>query len=198
MKSRKPALLNVLVIDESRKRAGDVCAALALAGHRVAAVLPSSLHLSAEVEALKPDIILVETDTPSRDTLENLAIMGRDMPRPVVVFAQDDDDDVIRQAVKAGVSAYVVDGLDPARMKSVIQVAQAHFEEFQSVRKELEEASRKLTERKNIDRAKGILMKSRGLDEDAAYHALRKLAMERGRPLASIANDVIAMAELLL
>lgn len=198
MKSRKQIPLSVLVIDESRKRAGDICAALALAGHRVAAVLPSSLHLTEEVEALKPDIILVETDTPSRDTLENLAIMGRNMPRPVVVFSQDDDDDVIRDAVRAGVSAYVVDGLDAGRLRSVIQVAQAHFEEFQSVKKELETASRKLSERKTIDRAKGILMKSRGLDEDAAYHALRKLAMERGRPLIAIANDVIAMADLLL
>lgn len=190
--------LNVLVIDESRQRAGDICAALALAGHRVAAVLPSSLNLSAEVESLKPDVILIETDTPSRDTLEHLAVVDRDMPRPVVVFSRDDDTQVIRDAVKAGVSAYVVDGMDPARLLSVIRVAQAHFEEFQSVKKELEATTRKLSERKAIEKAKGVLMKARGLDENDAYHALRKLAMERGRPLASIAQDVIAMANLLL
>ncbi len=190
--------LNILVIIESQRSAGDICAALALAGHRVAAVLPSSLKLAEEVQALGPDVILVETDTPSRDTLEHLSIMGRDMPRPVVVFAQDDDDDVIRQAVKAGVSSYVVDGLDPARLRSVIQVAQAHFEEFQSVKKELEKTSRKLSERTQVDRAKGILMKARNLTEDEAYNSLRKLAMDRNRTLAAVAKDVIAMADLLL
>jgi len=196
MNCRKP--LNVLVVDESRQRAGDMCRALALAGHRVAAVLASSVHLSEEVAALKPDVILIETETPSRDTLEHLAIMDRDMPRPVVLFSLDDDDDVIRQAVRAGVSAYVVDGLDPARLRSVIQVAQAHFEEFQLVKKELEATSRKLSERKIVDRAKGILMKARGLSEDEAYAALRKLSMERGRTLAAVSKDVLAMAELLL
>jgi response regulator NasT len=196
MNSRKP--LNVLVVDESRQRAGDMCRALALAGHRVAAVLASSVHLSDEVAALKPDVILIETDTPSRDTLEHLAIMDRDMPRPVVLFSQDDDDDVIRQAVRAGVSAYVVDGLDPARLRSVIQVAQAHFEEFQLVKKELEATSRKLSERKIVDRAKGILMQARGLSEVDAYSALRRLSMERSRTLAAVSRDVIAMADILL
>jgi response regulator NasT len=196
MNNRKP--LNVLVVDESRQRAGDMCRALALAGHRVAAVLASSVHLSDEVAALKPDVILIETETPSRDTLEHLAIMDRDMPRPVVLFSQDDDDDVIRKAVRAGVSAYVVDGLDPARLRSVIQVAQAHFEEFQLVKKELEATSRKLSERKIVDRAKGILMSARNLSEDDAYAALRKLSMERGRTLAAVSKDVLAMAELLL
>lgn len=196
MNSRRP--LSVLVVDESRQRAGDMCRALALAGHRVAAVLASSVHLSEEVAALKPDVILIETETPSRDTLEHLAIMDRDMPRPVVLFSQDDDDDVIRQALRAGVSAYVVDGLDPARLRSVIQVAQAHFEEFQLVKQELAATSRKLSERKIVDRAKGILMKARSLSEDEAYAALRKLSMERGRPLAAVSKDVLAMAELLL
>jgi response regulator NasT len=175
-----------------------MCRALALAGHRVAAVLASSVHLSDEVAALKPDVILIETETPSRDTLEHLAIMDRDMPRPVVLFSQNDDDDVIRQAVRAGVSAYVVDGLDSARLRSVIQVAQAHFEEFQLVKQELAATSRKLSERKIVDKAKGILMKARDLSEDEAYAALRKLSMERGRTLAAVSKDVLAMADLLL
>lgn len=196
MNSRRP--LSVLVVDESRQRAGDMCRALALAGHRVAAVLASSVHLSDEVAALKPDVILIETETPSRDTLEHLAIMDRDMPRPVVLFSQNDDDDVIRQAVRAGVSAYVVDGLDSARLRSVIQVAQAHFEEFQLVKQELAATSRKLSERKIVDKAKGILMKARDLSEDEAYAALRKLSMERGRTLAAVSKDVLAMADLLL
>jgi response regulator NasT len=191
-------MLRVLVIDESRKRAADICAALAMAGHQVAAVLPSALELAGHVEAIKPDIILIDTDSPSRDTLEHLAAVGRDMPRPVIVFAQESDEDVIRKAVRAGVSAYVVDGVGASRLKPVIEVARIQFAEHQALRRELDETTKKLSDRKLIERAKGILMKSRALDEEAAYNALRRLAMDRGKPLVAIAHDVIDMAKLLL
>lgn len=191
-------MLRVLIIDESRSRAADLCAGLVLAGHQVAAVLPSSAALSGQIEALCPDIILIETDAPSRDTLENLAVMNAAMPRPVIIFAQEGDTDTIRAAVKAGVAAYVVDGLDPARLKPVIDVAIASFEEHQAVRAELAVATRKLSERKLIERAKGLLMKARGLDEAAAHAALRKLAMERAKPMAVVAQDLIDLAKYLL
>jgi response regulator NasT len=191
-------MLRVLVIDESRKRAGDICAALAIAGHQVAAVLPSALELAGHVEAIKPDIILIDTESPSRDTLEHLAAVGRDMPRPVIVFAQESDEDVIRKAVRAGVSAYVVDGVGANRLKPVIEVARIQFSEHQALKRELDETTKKLSDRKLIERAKGILMKSRALDEEAAYGALRRLAMDRGKPLAAVAQDVLDMARLLL
>ncbi|HJW24102.1 MAG TPA: ANTAR domain-containing protein [Rhodocyclaceae bacterium] len=191
-------MLTVLIIDESRARAGEICAGLALAGYQVAAILADSHNLAREVESLRPDVILIETDSPSRDTLENLAAMHRNMPRPVVMFANEGEDDAIRAAVQAGVSAYVVDGLDPRRLKGVIDVARAHFDQFQALRQELDEVSRKLGDRKLVERAKGLLMKARGLDEDGAYHALRKLAMQRGQPLAAVARDVVDMAHLLL
>lgn len=191
-------MLRVLVIDESRKRAADICAALAIAGHQVAAVLPSALELAGHVEAIRPDIILIDTESPSRDTLEHLAAVGRDMPRPVIVFAQESDEDVIRKAVRAGVSAYVVDGVGANRLKPVIEVARIQFAEHQTLKRELDDATKKLSDRKLIERAKGILMKSRGLDEEAAYSALRRLSMDRGKPLAAIARDVIDMAKLLL
>lgn len=191
-------MLRVLIIDESRTRAAELCAGLAMAGHQVAAVLPSSQDLTAQIEAIKPDIILIETDSPSRDTLENLAVMDREMPRPVIIFSQEGDQQTIRAAVKAGVSAYVVDGLDSARLHSVIDVAVVHFEEQQALKQELASATRKLSERKVVEKAKGILMKTRGLDEEGAYAALRKLAMERAKPMASVAQDLIDMARLLL
>lgn len=191
-------MLTVLIIDESRARAGEICAGLALAGYQVAAILADSHNLAREVESLEPDVILIETDSPSRDTLENLAAMHRNMPRPVVMFAHEGEDDAIRAAVQAGVSAYVVDGLDPRRLKGVIDVARAHFDQFQALRQELDEVSKKLGDRKVVERAKGLLMKARGLDEDGAYHALRKLAMQRGQPLAAVARDVVDMAHLLL
>jgi two-component system, response regulator / RNA-binding antiterminator len=191
-------MLRVLVIDESRTRAAEICAGLALAGHQVAAVLASSADLSAQIEAIRPDVILIETDAPSRDTLENLAVMNAAMPRPVIIFAHEGDQDTIRAAVKAGVSTYVVDGLDPQRLKPVIDVAVASFEEHQSVRAELAAATKKLSERKLIERAKGLLMKSRGMGEEEAYAALRKLAMERAKPMAAVAQDLLDMAKYLL
>ena len=191
-------MASVLVIDESQQRAVEICTGLIQAGHQVAAVLPSALELVARIEEIKPDIILIETESPSRDTLEHLGVMNRDMPRPVIMFSQDDDQDTIRQAIRSGVAAYVVDGFDIDRLRPVVDVALAHFEEHQALKRELAETSRKLSERKVIERAKGILMKSRGMDEEAAYGALRKLAMERSQPLDKMAGNVVDMAELLL
>jgi response regulator NasT len=191
-------MLRVLVVDSSRERAADVCAAVALAGHQVAAVLSNAFDLSDQVLATKPDVIFIQADSPSRDTLEHLAIMNRDCPRPVLLFSQDSDSAAIRRAVKAGVSSYVVDSVSSERLDSLVEVAIAQFEAFQHLRAERDDATRKLSERIVVDKAKGVLMKARGLDEDAAYHALRKLAMERGRKVADVAQDVIDMANLLL
>ncbi|MBS0348349.1 MAG: ANTAR domain-containing protein [Proteobacteria bacterium] len=191
-------MLRVLVVDSSRERAADVCAAVALAGHQVAAVLSNAFDLSEQVLATKPDVIFIQADSPSRDTLEHLAIMNRDCPRPVLLFSQDSDSAAIRRAVKAGVSSYVVDSVSSERLDSLVEVAIAQFEAFQHLRAERDDATRKLSERIVVDKAKGVLMKARGLDEDAAYHALRKLAMERGRKVADVAQDVIDMANLLL
>jgi response regulator NasT len=191
-------MLRILIIDESRARAAELCSGLVTAGHQVAAVLPSVLDLTAQIESIHPDVILIETDSPSRDTLENLAVMSREMPRPVVMLTSEGDSDVMRAAFKAGVSAYIVDNLDLARLKPIVDVAIARFEEHQSLKQEAALATKKLSERKVVEKAKGILMQTRGLDEGQAYGALRKLAMERAQPLAKVAGDVVAMAKFLL
>lgn len=191
-------MLRILVIDDSRDRAGDLCAGLALVGHQVVALLPSAADLHARVEAIAPDVILIQTDAPSRDTLEHLAVVNADMPRPVVMFAQEGDGGSIRRALQAGVSAYVVDGLAPHRLQPVIDVAIARFEEYQQLRRERDAATRKLADRKLIDRAKGVLMKARGMDEATAYQALRKMAMDRKQTLGAVAANVVEMAQLLL
>jgi response regulator NasT len=191
-------LLSVLVIDESQQRAAEICAGLVTAGYQVAALVPDTLDLSDQVQRLRPDVILIETDSPSRDTLEHLALLGRAMPRPVLMFARDRDSRIIREAMRAGVSAYVVDGLQVERIQPLVEVAMARFEEYRELRRERDEATRKLSDRITIDRAKGVLMKARGMDEDAAYNALRKLAMDRGLPLFDVASDVLAMAKILL
>lgn len=191
-------MLRVLIIDESESRAGEICAGLALAGHQVAALLPSCLDLAARVEEIRPDVILVQTDAPSRDTLEHLAIMNEALPRPVVMFAKEGGSKAIRKALKAGVSAYIVDGLTPGRLQPIIEVAIARFEEYQELKRERDQATRKLADRVVVDKAKGILIKARGLDEEGAYQALRKLAMDRAKPLAQVAAEVVDMAKLLL
>jgi len=191
-------MLRILVIDELEARAGEICAGLALAGHQVAALLPTTADLTRRVEEIGPDVILIQTDAPSRDTLEHLAASNAAAPRPVVMFARRGDGRLMRKAFKAGVSAYVVDGLTPGRLAPIIDVAIARFEEHQELKRERDDATQKLAERKTIDRAKGVLMKARGMDEEAAYAALRKLAMDRGQPLGKAAADVVAMAKVLL
>jgi two-component system, response regulator / RNA-binding antiterminator len=191
-------MLKILVIDEIQERALDICEGLTRAGHMVAAVLSDSFQLVERIQEVQPDVVLINTDSPSRDTLENLAAMNAQSPRAVLMFSEDSGDDAIRQAMRAGVSSYVVDGLAPERLASLLRVATVHFDEFMAIRRERDDAQRKLTERVIVDRAKGVLMKARGMDEDEAYHALRKLAMERGRKLVEVAEEVLASAKLLL
>lgn len=189
--------MRVLVVDESDERAALLREALTAAGHEVAASLSSPLELLRAVDALKPDVIVIDTESPTRDVLEHVVIVSRASPRPIVMFANDAGGAAIRDAVRAGVSAYIVDGLDSSRVNSIVEVACARFEEYQKLKIELAEANLKLSERKLVERAKGLLMQSRGLSEDEAYHALRKLAMSKKMRLGEIAQQVIESAELL-
>jgi response regulator NasT len=189
--------MRVLVVDESAKRAEVLRAALLLAGYEVTASLTSALTLLKTIERLEPAVILIDTDSPSRDVLEHLVMVSRHTPRPVVMFASDGTPETIRAATRAGVSAYVVDGLDEKRIKAIVDVAVARFDELQDLRGQLAQANSKLAERKLIERAKGLLMKSRGLDEEAAYAALRKAAMDRSLKVAEIAQRVVDASDLL-
>ena len=189
--------MRVLVVDESAERAEILREGLRRAGHEVTASLTSPFALLKAIEELQPDVIVIDTESPSRDVLEHLVVMSQHTPRPVVMFATDQAPETIREAVRAGVSAYVIDGLDPARVKTIIDVAVARFEEFQALRTQLAQANLKLSERKLVERAKGILMKTRGLDEEAAYGVLRKFAMDRKLKLSEIAQQLIDAADLL-
>jgi response regulator NasT len=189
--------MRVLVVDESPERTELLREGLLQAGHEVTATLSSPLALLKTIDELKPDVIVIDMDSPSRDVLEHLVFVSQNSPRPVVMFAQDDAPETIRAATRAGVSAYVVDGLDRNRIKSIVDAAVARFEDYQALRTQLAEANLKLFERKVVERAKGLLMKSRGLDEDAAYAALRKMAMDRKLKLAEVAQKVVDAADLL-
>jgi response regulator NasT len=189
--------MRVLVVDESPERAELLREGLVRAGHEVTATLSSPLALLKTIDELEPDVIVIDMDSPSRDVLEHLVFVSQHTPRPVVMFASDDAPETIRAATRAGVSAYVVDGLDANRIKSIVEAAVARFEDYQALRAELAEANLKLSERKLVEKAKGLLMKSRGLDEDTAYGALRKMAMDRKLKLAEVAQKVIEAADLL-
>ena len=193
--------MRILVVDESDERAALLGEALTAAGHEVVASLSSPLELLRAVDALRPDVIVIDTESPTRDVLEHVVIVSQSSPRPIVMFASDAGSAAIRDAVRAGVSAYIVDGLDGNRVNSIVEVACARFEEyqreFQRLKIELAEANLKLSERKRVERAKGLLMQSRGVSEVEAYHALRKLAMSRKLRLGDVAQQVIDTAELL-
>ena len=189
--------MRVLVVDESEERAAVLREGLLMAGHEVIASLTSPLELLRAVEDLRPDVIVIDTESPTRDVLEHLVIVSQSSPRPIVMFATDRGGEKIRAAVRAGVSAYVVDGLDGTRVNTIVEVACARFEEFQRLKTELAAANLKLTERKLVERAKGLLMHSRGMSEDDAYHALRKLAMAKKLRLGDVAQQVLDAAGLL-
>ena len=189
--------MRVLVVDESPERADILREGLRRAGYEVSASLSSAGSLLAAIEQLEPDVIVIDTESPSRDVLEHLVVMTQHTPRPVVMFSNDSAPETIREAVRAGVSAYVVDGMDPDRIRAIIDVALAQFEDFQRLREELAEANLKLAERKLVERAKGLLMKSRSLDEETAYALLRKVAMDRKLRLGEVAQQLIDAADLL-
>ncbi len=189
--------LQVLLVDEDSERSAILRAALQQAGYRVAAEVRSAVELVGRVRAVKPDVIIIDRDSPDRDTLEHVCMVTRDDPRPIVMFTQDKDQALMREALKAGVSAYVVDGLAGERVQGIVNLALARFEQWQALREELTQAQASLAERKTIERAKGILMKQRRCNEDEAYKLLRKAAMDRNERLAQVAENVIAMASLL-
>ncbi len=190
-------MLKVMIVDEVIERAEVLQQALVQAGYEVVAYAPSTFDLHRQVGAVKPDIVIIDTDSPDRDTLENLIVLSRDDPRPIVMFTHDGDSEKIRAATQAGVSAYVVDGMAAERIGPIIDAAVARFDQYYALKREFDEIEEKLADRKVIERAKGILMKSRGLSEDEAYRALRKRAMENNAKLVDVARQLVAVAGLL-
>ena len=166
-------------------------------GYDVVAEVRNAHELYAKVRTLAPDVIIIDTDSPSRDTLEHVALLSERHPRPIVMLSADRDGDTIRAATRAGVAAYVVDGLAAARIEPIIAAAVARFEAFQAVKHELAEAHTRLSERKLVERAKGLLMKARQLSEEDAYAALRRMAMDRNRRIGEVAQSVIDMRDFL-
>ena len=187
--------LKVLIIDEIQadKQLEET---LRKHGYEVARLPLQSLDITGIVLSLLPDIIVLNLYSPTQTILNAILDINRSHSVPIIMFAEDQDTETINRVIKAGISAYIVDGYEAKRIKAIIEIAVARFKEHQSLKNELEKAKIKLEERKLIDRAKGILTKSQGFTEDEAYHALRKLAMDRNMSIGEMAKNVISMADL--
>ncbi len=166
-------------------------------GFNLVATLPADTFLRERLAQLQPDMIIVDAESDARDSLEHVVMATRDERRPIVLFTNDDDTRHVRDAVAAGVCAYIVAGLEPARIRPILDVAMARFQHEQGLRRELADAKTELQERKVIDRAKGLLMQRQGLTEQAAYEKLRKAAMDKGLRLGEVAQRMLDAADLL-
>ena len=166
-------------------------------GYNIIAVLPADAFLDQRLAQLQPDMIIVDAESEARDALEHVVMATRQARRPIVLFTNDNDTRHVKAAVAAGVSAYIVAGLSPERIRPILDVAMARFEHEQGLRSELASAKTELQDRKVIERAKGLLMQRQNLDEPAAYAKLRKAAMDKGLRLAEVAQRMLDVADLL-
>lgn len=192
-----PAPLSIVVVEEDRDRAIAIVDALRDSGDFDVHVIGNVTGLARKIAAFLPDVVLIDIDNPTRDMLEELTLASGPLDRPVAMFVSGAAGGLARAAVEAGVSAYVVDGLQPERLKPVMDAAIARFQMMRQMRTELDETRRALEERKVIDRAKGLLMKAKGIGEDEAYAILRKAAMDQGRKVAEVAEALVTAAGLL-
>lgn len=166
-------------------------------GFNLVATLPADVFLMDRIAQLQPDMIIVDAESEARDSLEHVVMATRDERRPVVLFTNDNDTSHVKYAVAAGVSAYIVAGLEPARIRPILNVAMARFEHEQGLRRELLEAKTELQDRKVIDRAKGMLMARQNLSEKVAYERLRKAAMDKGLRIGEVAQRMLDACDLL-
>ena len=191
------APLRIVLVDEKPDRSSDLELALVACGYRVVARLSGRDDLRACIADLAPDVLIVDMQSPDRDVLEDMQRLHAEKPRPSVMFVDESDSESIRAAVRAGVSAYVVDGLEGRSVRPIVEVAIARFQEFELLRGELESTKERLEERKWVERAKGILMRRRGVSEDEAFRLLRKAAMDTKTRLGEVARRLVSLEELL-
>ncbi|MGJ8526705.1 putative transcriptional regulatory protein pdtaR [Halomonadaceae bacterium LMG 33818] len=183
--------VRVLIVDARSKRSHALKSALEESGFEVLMVADESADLHVLIKRLEPDAVLIDTGLPSRDILEHLSQINRRYPRPMIMFSQDSDTQLTRDALRAGVSAYVVEGVVPSLVRSLVEVAIENFDAHHQLRQELTRTRESLAQRRTIDRAKTSLMERYGIDEQTAYSQMRKLAMDRRSSVADIAQQLL-------
>jgi len=191
------APLKILVIDENPIRRAILDAGLKDAGFTDITLMGDTNGLLERIYTVDPDVIIIDLQNPSRDVLEQMFQVSRIVRRPIAMFVDQSDRATIEKAIDAGVSAYIVDGLKRERVRAILDMTISRFGAFERLRAELEETKSALKERKVIEKAKGILMKRRGLDEEAAYALLRRTAMSKGKRIGDIADSLVSAIDLL-
>ena len=189
--------LKILIIDSNDDRAAIVEAGLSDYGDAQILRMGLLTDLVRKIEEIQPDVIFVDVDSPDRDTLENMRSVSAVMPRPIVMFVEESAASLAEEALRAGVSAYIVDGLSAKRVKPILDVAILCFKVFQKMKEELDKAKSDLASRKVVERAKGLLMEQRKLSEEDAYKLLRNTAMKEGKSILEIADSLISISRLL-
>ena len=189
--------LRILIVDANQVRAAVIEEGLREAGYDQLVRISATTGLVAAIEAHDPDVVVIDLEDPSRDALADMFLVSRHVRRPITMFVDQSDSASIEAAVEAGVSAYIVDGLKKERMRPILQTCISRFNAFRKLREELDEARSQLEDRKTIDRAKGIVMRLKGLSEDEAYALMRRTAMNEKRRLVDIARSLITAAEML-
>jgi len=187
----------ILIVDESPIRAAILQEGLREAGYTEVVHISEMQSLLARIHAFDPDIIVIDLENPSRDSLEQMFQMSRAVRRPIAMFVDQSDAASIQASVDAGVSAYIVDGLKKERIKPILDLCVSRFNAFARLQDELDRTKNALEERKVIDRAKGILMKHKGLTEEEAYVLMRSTAMREKKKIGEIAQSILTASELL-
>lgn len=195
--SNDPTQLSILVIDEDPIRASIIEEGLREAGYSRVQVVSAILGLMRRIEELAPDVIVINLANPNRDLVEHMSLVSRAVRRPVAMFVDQSDAEMMELAIEAGVSAYVVDGLRKDRIKAILDMAITRFNAYSRLRGELETTRQALEDRKALDRAKSLVMKRLGISEDEAYHRIRRMAMQENRRMGDIARAIVAAADLL-
>jgi response regulator NasT len=183
--------MRVLIVENQPERLAMLIPALEAADCKVMATLNSARALEVQVAALRPDVVIIAQDAPDRDTLEHICVANLDCPRPIVMFTDDGSPESIRAATQAGVTSYVVDGMDAARIRPILDVAVSRFHAYQALHDELEQTRMALEERKLVDQAKARLIRQTGAAEPEVYREMRRAAMDRGLRLVDIARQIL-------
>lgn len=189
--------LKIVVVEQNTERAEEVTQALCHGGWADVSIISDDTHLAAALSKHDPDIVLIDLANPRRDTLESLSEVSGAHQRPVAMFVDQSDPELSAAAVRAGLSAYVVGGLSGDRIRPILETAIARFRMMSQMQSELEAAKQALENRKTIDRAKGLLIRAKGLSEEEAYQLIRKSAMDQGKRMIDVAQALITAAELL-
>ncbi|MEP5220911.1 MAG: ANTAR domain-containing protein [Lentilitoribacter sp.] len=188
---------SVVIVDENAARASIIEAGLKSAGHEHVTIINDMSGVVAKIAAIAPDVVVIDLQNPNRDMLEDALQLSRAVKRPVAMFVDKSDNEMMQSAIDAGVSAYVIDGLRQDRVKAILDMAVSRFNAFSKLERELEEAKSALENRNVIDQAKRLIMTSRAVSEDEAYKLLRKTAMNQNRKIVEVAESLVLSANLL-